>query len=281
MKKFDIALRIRAKHGIIYNYMQENKLTLKDLAKLTGISVATLIKVINFKWLPATTAAKGGYQKKKIEIKLCNFFKCDVEDLFPAELIRVIENDSEITQLLQEEQTVTKSVDLAYLSFGEMRQLEASYEIDFDEEIYRQELSENVENLLSMFSDTEKKIIKMYCGIGYDKTFTFDEIGQEIGRAGSRVGQILHRTLEKMRRYKPLSQIQKFYEPSGEVILEAKKRIIKNYEKLEKEINFSLENEIRRDLRIFNLKLEDVGLSQEILKKAVKDAWEKRWRRKF
>ena len=280
MKKarFDVAFRVKAKHGIIYNYMQDNDLTVKELAKETGISLATLTKIINFKWFPKDTITKGNYQNRTIVSKLCAFFACDIEDLFPEEIIKMIKNDSEIAKVLQEEQIITKSVDLNhFLSFKNVRQIEMSYSMDLDGEIDRNELlPKNVEPFLDMLTSREKKVVKKYFGIGYDKALTFDEIGQEIGKVGNRANQIFAKAMEKMRRPKLLTHIKNFYEPSGQVKLEAKKRIIENYKSFEHACCFSdisnIWNKIRKELNFFDIKLEDIGLSQEKIEESIKNA---------
>lgn len=203
--KFEIAVKARAKHGLIFKYMTEHNLTWLEMAKKLGISTGTFSKIIHFRWVPTKN-----YQNKKVVEKLCSFFHCDLENILPNELAQQIKNNSEIAELLQKEQTVYKEVDVEYLGYAEVPQSLLAYKEDFDKQI---DLKETIEKILETLTPKEKKIIQMRFGIGDGVDHTLGEIGREFGVTRERIRCIEARAIRKLKhpsRFKNLMQLKEY-----------------------------------------------------------------------
>jgi len=178
--KFDIAFKIRPKHGKIYSYMVENNLTLDQVSNLIGISIPTLSNMLHFKWRRS---------KKETICKLEKFFKCPFEELFPIELIDKIETDKEIKRLLQTTSVIKKEIDIEYLPFYSVPQI--GYTPNFD----KFELEDLLNELLHELTPREEKVLRMRFISGY----TLDEIGKELNVQQERIRQIEEKALSKLR----------------------------------------------------------------------------------
>ena len=60
-------------------------------------------------------------------------------------------------------------------------------------------MSEKVEEALSKLSEREEDILRMRFGIGYDDSYTLDEIGSRYKLTRERIRQIERRALKKLR----------------------------------------------------------------------------------
>jgi len=57
-----------------------------------------------------------------------------------------------------------------------------------------------IDNFLSVIKERDRKIIKMYFGIGCEENKNYKEIGEEVGLTSERVRQIIENSLNKMRK---------------------------------------------------------------------------------
>jgi RNA polymerase primary sigma factor len=73
-------------------------------------------------------------------------------------------------------------------------------------------MNEKIEEALSSLSDREEEILKMRFGIGYNSSYTLDEIGNRYGLTRERIRQIEKRALEKLRRFKAGIPLRDFTE---------------------------------------------------------------------
>ena len=64
---------------------------------------------------------------------------------------------------------------------------------------------EELQSVLGVFTDREQLIIKMYYGIGYQRTFNLREIGDKLNLTRERVRQIKAETLNKIKQTNNLS----------------------------------------------------------------------------
>lgn len=203
--KFEIAVKARAKHGLIYKYMTEHGLTWLEMAEKIGISTGTFSKIIHFRWAPTEN-----YQNKEVAKKLCNFFHCNLEEILPNELAQQIKNNSEIAELLQEEQTVYKEVDVEYLSYDEAPQSILAYQENFNKQI---DFRETIEKVLKTLTPREERIIKLRFGIGDEVEHTLEEVGKEFGVTRDRIRQIEEKAIRKLKhpaRLRNLKEIKEY-----------------------------------------------------------------------
>lgn len=75
-------------------------------------------------------------------------------------------------------------------------------EEDFEKSLedYEKEFKKELNMAIHGFSKREKKIIKMYFGIGYTRPYTLKEIGTEMELTRERIRQIKEKALEKLRK---------------------------------------------------------------------------------
>ena len=193
MRKFQITIKARAKHGFIYNYICDHGLTLLEAAKKIGISSATLIKMIHFKWVPTDDK-----KNQKTAEKLCKFFGRELDELFPPEII-------DVARILQNEQILNKDIEL--LCLDEIPRNLLSYEENFDEF----ELREVVNKALNTLTERQQKVIRMR--FGFDgKKYTLDEVGAELGVQKERARQIEGRALKILQHPTRSKMLREFFD---------------------------------------------------------------------
>ena len=188
MNKFGIALKVRAKHGQIYNYMIDNNLTLDQMCALLDISKVTLESMLHFRWKPN----KDNYYSMATIQKLEKFFDCTIEDLFPAELVEKIANNKEIRNMFQGTQVIQKEIDIEYLSFEQLPEIE--YTPDFD----GFELTDKIGETLKKLTPKEEKVIRLRFGFGC-KEHSLEEVATMMDYTGERIRQIEIEAIRKMR----------------------------------------------------------------------------------
>jgi RNA polymerase primary sigma factor len=82
-------------------------------------------------------------------------------------------------------------------SLGEMIETE---EVDRpDRELLSESLSIEVERALATLTERESAVLKLYFGIGYDRPFTLEEIGDHFSLTRERVRQIKEKAIARLR----------------------------------------------------------------------------------
>lgn len=69
-----------------------------------------------------------------------------------------------------------------------------------DDRIERKSINEEVEKVLRILTDRERRVIRMYFGIGEDTSYTLEEIGRQANITRERVRQIKNAALKKLKR---------------------------------------------------------------------------------
>jgi RNA polymerase primary sigma factor len=77
-----------------------------------------------------------------------------------------------------------------------------------DDSILKISLSQEVEKLLSTLNERERKVVRMYFGIGEETAYTLEEIGARANITRERVRQIKDSALEKLRRSRNSKQLK-------------------------------------------------------------------------
>jgi len=176
-KTFKVALSVKAKNGIIFQYIKENNITIKQLASFIGVSANWLSSVLCFNYVPK--------HKTESVNKLLEFFGCSFEEMFPTQKLKFLKGDHYTYQEIPKEKLLSWEDE-------QLKCLPDKKEIDLNK------LDDELEKTLSTLKKREKYIIKLRYGIGC-KNHTLEEIGKIIGVSRGRVGQIESRALRKLR----------------------------------------------------------------------------------
>lgn len=75
---------------------------------------------------------------------------------------------------------------------------------------YNESLSIETERALSILSERERKILKLFFGIGIESPMTLDQIGEIMGTTRERVRQIKEKALKKMRASSKAGQLAEY-----------------------------------------------------------------------
>jgi RNA polymerase sigma factor (sigma-70 family) len=71
--------------------------------------------------------------------------------------------------------------------------------IQVDNLIAEVSIPSSIDHALDILDGRERDVIKMRFGIGYNQSFTLDEIGKRFGLTRERIRQIEKKTLQKIR----------------------------------------------------------------------------------
>ena len=80
-----------------------------------------------------------------------------------------------------------------------MDYMEDSQSLPVDTLIAEGSIPSSVEHALDMLDERERDVVKMRFGVGYNQSFTLDEIGKSFGLTRERIRQIEKKALQKMR----------------------------------------------------------------------------------
>ena len=165
-----IEIEAKAKHRFLYQYMQENNMTIKELAEHIGISAVILGQMISFRYIPGSAST----HPRSIARKLEAYFRIPFEDIYPQwftdEMSAKLSGKVVKYQEVQFDQL--ESVPTRYLSY------------DHDPEEILQDvtaerlLEENLKKALSRLSIKERQVMLMRYGLVDNTPHTLAEIGE-------------------------------------------------------------------------------------------------------
>ena len=180
---------VKAKHGIIYDYVQKHGLTIKQLAEQIGIRYSTLCDLINFKYAPKYP------DKAPAVIKVCELLKCLPDDICPPELTR------EIRKSLGKRMVIKRQVELTALPEPQMYALEAGDEYNPEQIAMRAEedMDESLRNTLRTLTPKEEKVLRLRFGIDEKSDHTLAEVGKDFKITREGIRQIEAKALKKLR----------------------------------------------------------------------------------
>lgn len=176
---FKITLSIKPKHGIIYSYMRENNLTIKQLSKIIGVGSAWLGGVINFKIIPVKLDGESTQ-------KLLSYFGLQYSDLFPSESLKIISGEHQVSKEIPKDRLIQWTGE----QFDELPTIE-----------YREDnlLDQKIEEILNTLNPREKEIIKLRFGLNGSNKKTYDSIAKSFGVTRVRIRQIEQKAIRKLR----------------------------------------------------------------------------------
>ena len=79
------------------------------------------------------------------------------------------------------------------------------------DEVIDQNLQQNIEEVLCELTDREQRILRMRFGLGMDRTYTLEEVGQAFDLTRERIRQIEAKAIEKLRHPAKLKKLEVFY----------------------------------------------------------------------
>lgn len=182
----DYALQIKIKNNYLLQMMKRRDIfTVSDLSRQVGVTYKTLGKLLGLK-LPAY-----GSSGKLLPCvtKLCEFFDCLPEDLFPEQHLQ---ESLPVNQVLIE----ANAEDLIPLSMRLASQDPLDLLIQEEEE---ERTTTLVREAVAGLSLRDRVIIKHRYGLGRDNSATLKEVGERLTMSATRVKQLEARGLRKLR----------------------------------------------------------------------------------
>lgn len=185
-RTFPIALKVKAKHGILQKFIDEKGWTQAELARVVGVGNATVGRWFNLQDFPKSPESMD---------KICRLLSMVPEDIFP-EFIRNPE-----FLALKKETIQYREIDLEFLPYNSRELREIEYEGNSPEDEYLlTETRDNIKTALRALSPREEEILRMRFGLGTEREHTLDEVGKHFSLHRERVRQIEALALSKLRR---------------------------------------------------------------------------------
>lgn len=95
---------------------------------------------------------------------------------------------------------------------GLLESLVDENQADVDEALVEESLCQEMHSAISILTEREARIIRLYFGIGVDTTKTLEEIGQEFGLTRERIRQIKVEALNKLRKHASVRELDAYLE---------------------------------------------------------------------
>ncbi len=118
----------------------------------------------------------------------CLDFGFTEEDINKIQQVQNLTNTRSLDEPIFDDKEKTSLYDLLGIEAG------------IEKEIEKKELSKYIKEKLSQLSDKERMVVEMYFGLNGESTYTFKEIGEKIGVTRERVGQIMQKIIDKLRK---------------------------------------------------------------------------------
>lgn len=185
MSKFSVAFKIRAKNGLLQDFIEKQGWTQADFARAIGVTQGTMGAYFNLQQIPRNPEVI-----KKIE-EVTGYL---IEDLFP-EILK-----SQVFQERNRPVTVYREIDTEFLPHNKIEQIGYTP----DDPVEHSDLQGQIEKVLAILTPREQKVIEMRFGLnGYEEK-TLDEAAEAVGGVTrERLRQIEFKALRKIRH--PLS----------------------------------------------------------------------------
>jgi len=127
-------------------------------------------------------------------------------------------------------------------------------------------LDKEIQEVFVILNEREKRALELRFGLEDGKWRTYEEIRPEFGVTRSRIGQIIHRALRKLRHPSRSRRLKDFLMPTPERLFEDKIRWRERIGTLDRSVD-RLENEnrqLRREKEELELRLKRLGLEIKI-----------------
>ncbi len=175
---FAIALKIKAKHGILQKFIDEMNWTQSDFARALGLQQSIVGLWFNMQDYPRSPETME---------KVCRLIGKAPEEIFPKFL-----SDPKFLGM-KKKWTLYREVDLEFLPFNEVPELEYTPDMDsFD-------VKDKIAKVLKTLSPKEEKVIRMRFGLTDEETeHTLEEIAKKLIISRERVRQIEQEAIRKL-----------------------------------------------------------------------------------
>ena len=174
--------------------------TQAQLAKYLGIS-QTIVSA----WETLRTFPK----ERKIINKLEEALRCEIEEIFPPEIINAIRKRIGVP--------LEKVIDTKALPPF----IRGEYLLEAPEEKYeKKELKETIEELLKTLTEKESKVLTLKFGLADGNEYTLQEIAEQLKLSNERIRQIGAKALRKLRHPMRSLKLRQFSDVEGLCLLE-------------------------------------------------------------
>ena len=183
--EWELGRRTRYFNGTLRKLRLERHLTQKELAKAVGVHYGRIASYESLRVVPP----------KDLAIKIATVLGVSVEQVFP-EYLTMFRNRASASK--------DEYAEVSAQAIEEYTQnvLRIQAENDDPEKIYCDiERKRMVADVISKLTDREQKVIKMYFGLGGERRHTSDEIGVEFSISSARANQLVHKALNKLRKF--------------------------------------------------------------------------------
>ena len=177
----DYRIEVKVKNNYLFGKMQDRGIdSAAELSRESGVHYTQVTDVLNLKVTPYT---KHG-DLRKFVAKLCEFFSCGAEDLFPPQhLIEPLETNKGAVEADMEELTSGNFIE----------------NLSADSLLLEDRKAEAVRDVMRKLTIREKYVIERYFGINGHDEHTDAAIAKTLGLSSGRVQQIRRKALRKMR----------------------------------------------------------------------------------
>jgi RNA polymerase sigma factor (sigma-70 family) len=234
----DYRLEIKIKNNYLFTKMQEYGIkNAAQLAEAIGSNPTSISRYLN---LLVPAYEKNG-RLTKIAKKLCDFFSCSVEELFPAEhLENALDKNIVVTEKNKHELLPSRMLETNDPSIALMEE----------------EVTQGVDYLVSkLLNDREQKVIALSFGLRDEEPRSLEAIGELLGVSRTRIGQIQKKALRKLGAPFNRDLFEPFMKPSHFAALTER-----NKEKLKRQAE---ENErLLQGLEILHQTMEEIRLEK-------------------
>lgn len=178
----DYRVQVKVQNNYLVRMMQSRGIsTAAQLQRETGVTQGDIGRLMNLK-IPAYT--KYGIPHLFVTT-LCDFFNCEVEDLFPEQHI----NDPLETNLASSEFNLDDLVSSHLLSAG----------VDPLEALMSDDRAGVIDKALDVLTSREKRVVGLRFGLDGEGEHTLKEIGNTVDLSSARVREIESNALRKLR----------------------------------------------------------------------------------
>ena len=176
---FEVAFKIKAKHGKLQKLIDSFGVSQKEFAELLGVSQGTLNTWLNLRGVPG----------KKTMQKLCELLGDAPENIFPETLRHPDFKKA------KKETMLYKEIDIEYLPFYQVPQIAMTSDTP-EEHAEDIDIEEAMRNIVSTLTPKEQEVIRHI----YYEDKTLEATGNEMGISGNRVSQIQKQAIRKLKR---------------------------------------------------------------------------------